>query len=275
MEHFEFGMPEPPKSCAGLELPKSEAWWETVSDDGKTAVSVEFKAKRVRFHDLTTGQVTREVADDFHRPIALSPAGDQFIGLDGSLMNVSDRKEVLHVRGLYTRGRNVRFSSDGRTLVAAVVPESPLEIKTYASDPAAEEIAVFGQVEGKELRRFGRRGERFRGIEAIALSANGKTVVTVHDSEDIPDQQVITLWETETGRERGHFLGHRGKALALAISADGRFVVSGGSDTTALVWDATRPRDAVRVHSPESAAAAASRISRATMPSEPTPPSGR
>ena len=30
-----------------LELRTSEAWWETVSDDGKSAVSVEFKAKRV------------------------------------------------------------------------------------------------------------------------------------------------------------------------------------------------------------------------------------
>jgi hypothetical protein len=52
----------------------------------------------------------------------------------------------------------------------------------------------------------------------------------------------VTLWETETGRERGHFLGHRGTGHAIAVSPDGRFVVSAGDDTTALVWDATRPR---------------------------------
>jgi hypothetical protein len=108
--------------------------------------------------------------------------------------------------------------------------------------PPAEEITVFDVIEGKELRRFGRRvGKRYT-IDAAALSRDGKMVISTGASGDKPDEQVITLWETETGKERGHFLGHRGETEGVAISADGRFVVSGGCDTAALVWDATRPQ---------------------------------
>src|SRR5207247_5454510 len=74
------------------------------------------------------------------------------------------------------------------------------------------------------------------------VASDGKMVITVGGEGYASEEQIITLWESETGRERGHFLGHRGQARGLAISTDGRFVVSGGCDTSALVWDATRPR---------------------------------
>ncbi|HEY7154905.1 MAG TPA: hypothetical protein VH575_13160 [Gemmataceae bacterium] len=67
-------------------------------------------------------------------------------------------------------------------------------------------------------------------------------VTSLRERSKYDGQAIVTLWETETGRERGHFLGHRGGAYTVAISGDGRFVVSGGNDTSALVWDATRPR---------------------------------
>jgi hypothetical protein len=222
-----------------LELQGPEAFWETVSDDGRTAVSVDLKAKRARFHDLVTGKVTREGPDDFHRPIALSPAGDKLVGLDGTLMTVADHKELLTIRGVYTGSASVRFTVDGRRLIAAAIPER--SSKYFVSDPPAEEVAVVDVVEGKELRRFGMEKE-FRAIHAVALSRDGKTTVTVRSSGEKPNEQVVTLWETETGRERGSYRGHIGRVNSLAISADGRFVVSGGDDTSALVWDATRPR---------------------------------
>src|SRR5262249_51319898 len=39
------------------------------------------------------------------------------------------------------------------------------------------------------------------------------------------------------GKERCTFAGHRGGVVSLVFSADGRTLVSGGSDTTLLVWD--------------------------------------
>jgi hypothetical protein len=50
---------------------------------------------------------------------------------------------------------------------------------------------------------------------------------------------VIRLWEMSTGRKRGRFEGHQGAALALVFAPDGKRLVSGGEDTTVLVWDVT------------------------------------
>src|SRR5262249_40548057 len=136
--------------------------------------------------------------------------------------------------------RSVRLGGDGRRFVAAVTAKSPGT--DLLDSPPAEEITVFDVVEGKELRRFGRRFGKHYTVDAAALSCDGKMVITTGASGDKPDEQVITLWETETGKERGQFVGHRGEAEGVAISADGRVVVSGGDDTAALVWDATRPQ---------------------------------
>jgi WD40 repeat protein len=228
------------QAVSRLELQGPDAFWETVSDDGKIAISLELKKSSVRFHDLTSGKVTQETENGFYRPIALSPTGDKLVGLDGKLMTVADRKELLHIRGAYASNSTVRFSADGRVLIAAAIPARSL--KFDISDPPAEEVAVVDPIAGKELRRFGKTDEKRLAIDAVALSRDGKTVVTVRTSGKNADEQLITLWEVETGRERGHFLGHRGHAHGVAISADGRFVVSGGQDTSALVWDVTRPR---------------------------------
>jgi hypothetical protein len=222
-----------------LELKGPDTFWRTVSADGKTALSADAKGKSVRFHDLATGKITHENANAAENwPIVLSPAGDKMVCADGTLMNVVDRKKLLNVGHLGWPNPSVRFSADGRLLIAAVVrPE-----KLVLDEPPAEEIAVFDAVQGKELRRFGKRVETSYAIDAAALSTDGKMVITVVSTRGKPEEQIITLWETDTGRERGHFLGHRGRTNSVAISADGRFVVTGAEDTTALVWDATRPQ---------------------------------
>ena len=226
------------RAVSRLDLPGPDGFWETVSDDGRTAVSVDLKAKLVRFHGLPTGKITREVADDFHRPLALSPAGDRLVGLDGALMTVAGRKELVKIDEIHGGNSGVRFSTDGRRVIAATMDRNRPK---YLSEPPAREVAVVDTVERKELRRFGNRGERYYVIEAVALSGDGKTAVTAERSGRKLDEQVITLWETETGRERGSFVGHIGAVTSVAVSADGRLVVTGAADTTALVWDATRP----------------------------------
>ncbi len=55
---------------------------------------------------------------------------------------------------------------------------------------------------------------------------------------------LIGLWESTTGRLRAKLSGHRGIAASLTFSPDGRLLASGSSDTTVLVWDVYRQRDA-------------------------------
>jgi hypothetical protein len=163
------------------------------------------------------------------------------VSSDGTLMNVVDRKELLKVGRLGWPNPCARFSADGRTLVAAVVGHVDL-----TSGPPAEEIAVFDATLGKELRRFANVVGKFDAIDAAGLSSDGKMVITVCHRNKV-DEQTITLWETETGRVRGHFLGHRGPTNSVAISTDSRFFVTGAEDTTAVVWDATRPQSRTAV----------------------------
>jgi RNA polymerase sigma factor (sigma-70 family) len=49
----------------------------------------------------------------------------------------------------------------------------------------------------------------------------------------------VHLLEVATGKERRLFAGHRGPPYAFAFAADASFLVSGGLDTTAVVWDLT------------------------------------
>jgi hypothetical protein len=49
----------------------------------------------------------------------------------------------------------------------------------------------------------------------------------------------VHLVETATGRERHSFLGQTGRILSLEFTADGKALISGAEDTTAIVWDLT------------------------------------
>jgi hypothetical protein len=51
--------------------------------------------------------------------------------------------------------------------------------------------------------------------------------------------QLLRLVEVATGQERCCFEGNKDTLCPLAFSHDGKFLVSGAGDTTALVWDLT------------------------------------
>jgi hypothetical protein len=228
------------QSVKRLDLNSRNAFWKLISEDGNTALSVDLKATTLRYHDVTTGKVVREVAEGaYDQPIVLSPAGDKMVAHSGILMSVGDRKKILNVGRVGYPNYSVKFSADGRRLIAAVVHDS--EGKDVLCSPPAEEIAAIDVAAAKKLRRFAKRDGKYHEIHAATLSRDGKTVFTTGHSGGKPDEQIITLWEFDTGRERGHFLGHHGSVQSLDVSSDGRVLVSGGDDTTALVWNATRP----------------------------------
>jgi hypothetical protein len=52
---------------------------------------------------------------------------------------------------------------------------------------------------------------------------------------------VVRVLETSTGAERCRFDGHEGAVTALAFSSDGKTLATASTDTTALLWDVTRP----------------------------------
>lgn len=86
--------------------------------------------------------------------------------------------------------------------------------------------------------------EAASGKERLVFQAvPGGAVVTLTCSPDgallagAGQDQVVRLWEARTGKEVGQFPGHGGAVTCVAFAADGKTLVSGSVDTTALVWD--------------------------------------
>jgi U3 small nucleolar RNA-associated protein 21 len=52
----------------------------------------------------------------------------------------------------------------------------------------------------------------------------------------VSDEAEVVLLERASGKELRRLKGHQDHILDLAFSPDGRFLVSGSYDLTALVW---------------------------------------
>jgi WD40 domain-containing protein len=92
---------------------------------------------------------------------------------------------------------------------------------------------------------------RARGVDAVplegdtylgrgAFSADGRTAVTVLEGRD------LGVWATGTGRRRCTLTGHGADVRTVALSADGRVLVSGDEAGHVRVWD-TRESSCVQV----------------------------
>jgi WD40 repeat protein len=68
-------------------------------------------------------------------------------------------------------------------------------------------------------------------VWTLALSQDGKRLATVSETKAI-------LWDTATGKQLQSFQGHSAKHGSVALSADGKKVVTGSADKTAILWEA-------------------------------------
>ncbi|TWT96012.1 WD domain, G-beta repeat [Botrimarina colliarenosi] len=153
--------------------------------------------------------------------------------------------------------RAVAFSPDGRWVAAAGrngvvrmwdqvasggprdLPSDGRRVRALAFSPDGETLAAGGDSPAVRLWRRDRDG--FGGVPDELLVRPGKVhslaflderVLAVGDT-----QNEITLWDAETRAERTVLRGHTGTVAALAVSDDGRRLVSGSFDTTVRVWD--------------------------------------
>jgi RNA polymerase sigma factor (sigma-70 family) len=113
----------------------------------------------------------------------------------------------------------VAFSRDGRKLVTAGGGATlPGQLKVWDIAAARELVAV----------------DRIPGVQAVVLSADGKTVVTADRSGRI-------CWrDLDSGVERDSLHAHAGPVFGLALAPQGDLLATGGADGSVKVWHAHR-----------------------------------
>jgi RNA polymerase sigma factor (sigma-70 family) len=145
-------------------------------------------------------------------------------------------KRVRRLAEAQTTFRSGAFTADGRYVLIG----SPGKIPGSGDQPAEEftgEMNLLDPVAGRWVRRFEvptrAASVTHRYVGASALAPDGRTLYVSYNTGE------IIGYEVATGKPRRTLTGHRGYVGALAFGADGRRLISGGRDSTALVWDAT------------------------------------
>jgi WD40 repeat protein/HEAT repeat protein len=141
--------------------------------------------------------------------------------------------------------RAVAFTRDGKSLLSASGGlEQPDGRPTLVSDNS---IRVWDAASGKEVRRL--RGFP-NGIACAAFSPDGTQAVLgsagqwKNGWQHGPDFDVL-LWDLTGNRLVRAFKGHTRDVFAVALSADGRRILSAGAEGSIFVWDAAA---GVRLH---------------------------
>ena len=168
----------------------------------------------VKLWDVTSGRELRSLSG--HRNIvntvAFSPDGERLLSLGGDL-KIWNVQTGVAIRTITLRdfAGTAAWSGDGRFI-------------------------AIGDARGRITLWDANTGAKFREIHAspkplgsVAFSSDSRGIVSAGYD--------VKLWNISDGREIRTFGEHRAWVNRLAVSADGRFLVSGSNDQTATIWD--------------------------------------
>jgi WD40 repeat protein/uncharacterized caspase-like protein len=192
------------------------------------------------------------------------------------LWEVATGKEVRRLEGPPARVNSVAFSPDGRFALTAHGNSQALlrgmfrEGFYFREDPMnfriSHEMAVLWEVAtGQEVRRF---TEPPGMVNAVAFSPDGRFALVagssdslkdLEENEDEEDQEdnssdflngPVVLWDEATGLPLRRLAGSRGSETAVAISPDGRWVLTGNWDGTLVLWEVATGQEVRHLEKP-------------------------
>jgi hypothetical protein len=231
-----------------------------LSNDGRSLLSASADGT-VKFWDLQKPQPLRDAGlhGGAASAVRFLPGGDRFVSAGGDgqvVVRAIEDGEVLHRFDGRAHGHvaTLALSADGQRALAAYEKsalivwdlQSKAMVKTlkdvqfYAVDISPDgRQAVIGTYEGKLFvwdidgdaspREI---GTQQGGVFAIAVTPDGKHFIAGGGGDC-----VLRLRDIATGDEVRAFAFHNAPITRLAVSADGKHVVSGSLDNTSRVWD--------------------------------------
>jgi WD40 repeat protein len=209
-----------------------------VTADGKTLLT-NSGGHRVRFWDLTGGQMRAEVQDIDTVALAASPKDPVVALAEAFAIHLCDsstgRKlhklepdeaEILKLlnapRTFMPRPSHLAYTPDGKTLAVA-----------YHGNRFAV-IELWDAATRKVLRHFVTE----TSVGDMAFSADGRTLATC-----IHNDPIVRLYDVTTGQVFARLKGIDWGASNVAFSGDGKYVAAAGSGSPmVLVWDARTGR---------------------------------
>ncbi len=193
-----------------------------VGDDGRLALSGSADGT-VKIWDVAGGQCLRTLASGGAVVTAVGLGGKSRLAISGGadgflrLWDVDDGRSPRAWEGHDDVVTAAALNADGRRIVSA------------GADGA---VCLWEAAEGRRLCRLGgHQGP----VHAAALCPDGRHVVAGFgqfllrgDGERLFTSGGLRVWDADSGRCRHDFAGHAEAVTALAISLDGRLVLSGG-----------------------------------------------
>jgi hypothetical protein len=177
---------------------------------------------------MATGKEARVIAETGHsssfQDIAFSPDGTLLAGVSLKAADGSRDDARLRLWQVAT-GNLVREIKPGRGILAtfAFSPDSRALAMYWHNDKT---VSLWEVATGKERGRLTMPGTGF-----LTFSPDGRTLA----GNVMADR--LTLWDVRADRELGHFQTPY-HVTSGRFSPDGKTMITGQSDTTALVWDA-------------------------------------
>jgi WD40 repeat protein len=168
----------------------------------------------IQVYELATGKSRMRLAG--HRShiiqILLAPDGHTLLSAcyDSTRLWDTITGKELDRLPFKLRNRTMAFSRDGKLLAIG--------------DDNSGAVVLWDIAEKRELRRIP------SGIHEVVFMPDNQTLAAACMDDS------VRLWEVSTGIERHKFTGHAGWITCLDIAPDGRTLVSGGIDTTLMLW---------------------------------------
>ncbi len=204
------------------------------SPDGKLLAAVGAKDHAVLILDVPgLREVRRLTIPGGGSQVAFSPDGKVLAvaGWGPAVVHLWDVASGKKLREVGETGRypvpSVAFAPDSRTL-AAPGASGPFQ------NEDAPTIFLREATTGRELRQFPReqlpQEKHWRYVESLAFSPDGRTLASA-------ENEYVFLWEAATGKQILCLTGHHNRVFFIGFAPDGRVLISGSEDGTALVWD--------------------------------------